>query len=177
MDEASAENITKILGAYIGGEQLHIIQDRILLLQTKIKELSTSDTLSVLSQKISVLEKTIATLSTDIQHHIPDFMHEWQQAQQELAQKKKMTMQDRDTLTGDPTHRTQQERMDAIKNFLVAIQWKKVQEAYEQYQLLHTQREKIQHDIRYMQDRQQQLTAWEHKKTELQTRGDLLKKQ
>lgn len=116
-------------------------------------------------------------LSTHIQDHIPDFMHEWELAKQDLMQKKKTILQRIEALATDSNQNIQQARIDAIKDFLLTIQWKKIQESYGQYQTIHTQREKIQEDIRNIQDRQQQRTALEHKKTELQTRIDLITKQ
>ncbi len=65
-----------------------MIQDRIGIVQAKMQNLVSIDTLSQLTSKITDIEKTIADISLDTKKHIPDFIQEWQQEVDALAIKK-----------------------------------------------------------------------------------------
>ncbi len=171
------EKLVSILARYIGGDQIQMIQDRIVVLQTKVHDIASENILAQLATTIADIEKRIASLHVDPKGHIPDFMQEWQQEVDALLAKKAKINWDLSALQADKTHVVGQERMDAIKRFLIAIDWKSIQASYAHYQDLQQKKEQMQKDIRSMQDRQQQLSVLEHKKTELQTRLELVSTQ
>lgn len=173
IDTTVENDVLQILADYIGGDQLHAMQDRIALLRDKMQAMTADDTLAQLSSKIAELTWKIADISTHIQTYIPDFMEEWQQAVDETSTKKATIAQQLAALTQDQSYVLGQERMTQIKEFLLDIDWKALQISYAEYQVLQQKKEQVQNDMRHMQDRQQQLATLENKKTELQTRLEL----
>ena len=82
------EKLVSILARYIGGDQIQMIQDRIVVLQTKVHDIASENILAQLATTIADIEKRIASLHVDPKGHIPDFMQEWQQEVDALLAKK-----------------------------------------------------------------------------------------